>query len=137
MTSAYHLLNHHELELEAARIARGYLPAISDVRYLELRAMAPHAEVDSLMSKLDELDDVRPTLSTAWMSTTPTILVGLAKELEAHERPDVAKRVLLRSLDWQGTHPPWARRMRSRALIRVKHCSCWAASMRQIQLCQA
>jgi len=105
VTSAYHSLSNYELELEAARIARGYLSAISDVRYLELRAMAPHAQVDSLMSKLDELDDVRPTPSTAWMGTTPTILVLLAKELDAHERPDVANRVLLRSLDWQRTHP--------------------------------
>jgi len=105
VTSAYHSLSQHERELEAARIARGYLPAISDIRYVELRAMAPHAQLDSLMSKLDELDDVRPTPSTAWMMTTPTILVALAEELEAHERPDVAKRVLLRSIDWQRTHP--------------------------------
>lgn len=123
VTSAYHVLSQYELELEAARIARGYLPAISDLRFRELRAMAPRAQVDSLMSKLDELDEARPTPSTAWMMTTPTILVTLAKELEAHDRPDVAKQVLLRSIDWQRTHPsvspadPSARLDQSEALF--------------------
>ena len=102
VTSSYHVLGEHERELAAARTARAYYPDTRDIRAFGLRALAAVGHVDTLRSGLAELEAMS---ATAGASSLPSLLLGLADELDAHNQPQAARETLQRAVAAARTRP--------------------------------
>ena len=81
VTAAYHLLGEHDGERAASHSARTYHPDSPDVLAYELRALAALGQLDSVRAGLRELEAMP---ASAGAGSSPALIMGVAKELEAH-----------------------------------------------------
>ncbi len=95
-TAAHHLLGHHDLELEAAKSARGLHPNRLEALFLELRALAGLGHLEELRALLAETSDIPP--EPEW--NPGLVLYRTAVELRAHGHAPVAQEVLASALAW-------------------------------------
>ena len=102
VASSHHVLGEHDRELTTARTARAYHPDTRNIRAFGLRALAAVGHVDTLRSGLAELEVMSATPGAA---SVPSLLLGLADELDAHGHPQVARETLRRAVAAAQTRP--------------------------------
>jgi tetratricopeptide (TPR) repeat protein len=95
-TEAYHLLGNHSRELEEAREGREQHSDIAVNLHFELLARAGLGQVKEVHSLLDQASQMVP--EPIW--TFGPMAASAALELRAHGRPDSARRVMRRAIDW-------------------------------------
>jgi tetratricopeptide (TPR) repeat protein len=100
-TELYHILGHHEKELEVAREGRTQLAGSLPVMLYEGRALAALGRMDELRALSDEVlaQRVRPGL------TPGDVLLSIAEELRAHGDTAQAAQVADRALAWYDGQP--------------------------------
>jgi DNA-binding SARP family transcriptional activator len=95
VTAAHHMRGEYAAERAAAGTARKYHDDNPDIRAMELRAFAALGQIDSLRTGLAELEVMPSTLGAA---STPSLLILLAQELDAHGHPGDARAVLRQAI---------------------------------------
>jgi DNA-binding SARP family transcriptional activator/TolB-like protein len=102
LTEAHHMMGDHRRELRDARRARDLDPLNPRYYLLEARALAALGRVRDVESVVDEALG-RP-LSDASLDPGRLLLI-VAEELHAHDRPEASIRWFRRAADWYGGLP--------------------------------
>jgi DNA-binding SARP family transcriptional activator/TolB-like protein len=102
LTDAHHMLGNHRTELKAARQARALYPASPRGLLHEVRALAALGRTAEVERRIQER---LTSASTEWPSAG-ALMLAAARELRAHGRPDAARGMLERSLEWYRAQEP-------------------------------
>jgi DNA-binding SARP family transcriptional activator/TolB-like protein len=102
LTDAHHMLGNHRAELKAARQARALYPASPRGLLHEVRALAALGRTAEVERRIQE----RLTSASPESPSAGALMVAAARELRAHGRPDAARGLLERSLDWYRAQGP-------------------------------
>jgi DNA-binding SARP family transcriptional activator/TolB-like protein len=102
LTDAHHMLGNHRAELKAARQARALYPASPRGLLHEVRALAALGRTAEVERRIEE----RLTSASPESPSAGALMVTAARELRAHGRPDAARALLERSLEWYRAQGP-------------------------------
>jgi DNA-binding SARP family transcriptional activator len=96
LTTAHHMLGHHDLELEAARAGRRMFPSLVASLAHEVQALAAAGDVAGLRERLDQARDLPPQHGWSWGRVAELA----ALELRAHDRPGEAAEYARLAAEW-------------------------------------
>jgi DNA-binding SARP family transcriptional activator/TolB-like protein len=101
LTTAHHMLGNHRSELRAARRASELYPSNPGALAQEVVALAALGR----LADMDHLIEERLAHPSQDSPSAGAVMVTAARELRAHGRPEAARAILLRALDWYRTLP--------------------------------
>jgi DNA-binding SARP family transcriptional activator/TolB-like protein len=101
LTTAHHMLGNHRAELRAARRASELYPSNPGAIAQEVVALAALGR----LADMDHLIDERLAHPSQESPSAGGVMITAARELRAHGRPEAARAIFLRSLDWYRTLP--------------------------------
>jgi DNA-binding SARP family transcriptional activator/TolB-like protein len=102
LTAAHHMLGNHRAELRAARRARALYPANPQVLLHEVVALAALGRIADVDRRIEE----RLTSASPDWPSAGALMATAAREFRAHGRPDAARALLDRSLEWYRAQSP-------------------------------